>query len=74
MAIDDVETLDDTWVEADEDTVIELEPDTAELAPAARGYAPGLTQDEVDAIIVELTRELCIATRVRARPLPRGRG
>jgi hypothetical protein len=60
--LDEIETLDDTWVEADDDTVMTstagpAEPDLA----APHGYAPGLSDDEVDAIVGGLTRELCRA-------------
>ncbi len=57
---DDVETIDDAWLEPVDETVMELLPeDTAARHVPPSRYPPGLADDEVHAIVGLLTTELC---------------
>jgi len=57
---DDLETIDEAWLEPVEETVAELLPeDTAARHVPPSRYPPGVGDDEVHAIVGHLTAELC---------------
>lgn len=73
-ADDDVETIDDNWLEPADDTVIDTDPEATDARiTRSSGYPPGLGDDEVHALVGRLTRELCgrPADFSSARPSPR---
>ena len=71
-----IEAIDDNWLEPDfDDTVIDTDPEATDVRRvASSGYPPGLSDDEVAALIGHLTRELCRRGREPSRRAAQRRG